>query len=751
MTLRQPMEFDVPMVAPSHNSLPATALCLVVLLSALGCGQTPTPTSPVRLGELLPTTDEQRVSLASHVTLSNKPTLLATEIDAPSATALEITAQGSARRLEINWQLSGEQQFYDKRTRGLVLEPGDEPRTYTLELQGHRAWGGRVEALKITAQGGTLDVSEVAARIPASPYRSVEIDRRLIPSLTGRQRLEVELPKGLPQGLEFESLLGVLPAARGEGVKVRFAAWVETGDGTIPWFDRELTTADGLDTWHRVRIPVDASAGGRLVLVSEASQDGTPRSPSSVVWGQPQLHLKRHLEAGTATVDRSAAVGETPAHNVVIIAIDTLRADVLGSYGNDEGLTPHLDALAADGYRLADLASPAPWTLPSFATLMTGLQPQSHEAGHRLVVEGKFHSDQITRLDGEHVTLAEVLSEEGFRTAGFYTNTFLSPSFGLHQGFDEYQGFAPLTRAGTVVDEALEWLAPVGSERYFLFLHVFDPHSPYRPPDDVCRGVANRLAPQEDELPCLAERSVKEEQIPRTQRPWANALYRAEVAYTDAQIGRFLKTLRARPDGDQTLILLISDHGEEFWEHEDQRQALGYHPLAGHGHTQYQELLHVPAILDLPGDGHGDVQQATETADLFPTLLALLGIEAPAHQGRDLRPQLTGERVSEPLRLSDFQLYGPPRWSARRGPWKLVVRAGESETLELYHLDDDPGELHDLADERPDIVEELRRSAEAEFVARAGRRLGRPLDDSGQAAQLGEEELERLRTLGYLQ
>ena len=195
-----------------------------------------------------------------------------------------------------------------------------------------------------------------------------------------------------------------------------------------------------------------------------------------------------------------------------------------------------------------------------------------------------------------------------------------------------------------------------------------------------------------------------------------------EIAYTDAQIGRLLDAINARPDRDRTLILMVSDHGEELWERETQRRKLGYHDRAGHGHSQYQELLHVPGILDIPGHPPGELYAGTEMIDLFPTVLGLLAIKAPGHQGRDLRPQIVGQQRPEPLRLSGFQLYGDTRWAARWGSWKLVVKDEGREVVELYHLTDDPDERHNLARTQTGVVRDLRRRAEIELAAprRAG-------------------------------
>lgn len=457
------------------------------------------------------------------------------------------------------------------------------------------------------------------------------------------------------------------------------------------------------------------------------------------------LPLGTHAVGGEPTAPSSSPIsGED--WNLVIIAVDTLRADMLGSYGNEEGLTPHLDRLASRGWRLADLSAPAPWTLPSFASLMTGLHPQNHGAGRRHQSSDRVSREDITPLESQHTTLAESLFDAGFRTAGFYSNVFLKPSFGLHQGFEIYQDFEPMSRAEVIVDEAMAWLETMDDERFFLFTHLFDPHAPYRPPPDADRYL-DQDALHGRHGSSLTEHALRGPRIPPEQRQWAADLYKAEIAYTDAQIGRLLDVIEARPDRDRTVILMVSDHGEELWERENQRRKLGYHGRAGHGHSHYQELLHVPGILAIPGHPPGEVHVGTEMVDLFPTVLGLLGVHVPRQQqGRDLRPLFGGGTPSEPLRLSASQLYGQARWAARLGTWKLVVKVAGREVVELYDLGKDPAERHNLARSHPDVVHDLRRRAELELAHRGTSASDMPEGD----LELDPETVTTLQSLGYL-
>lgn len=723
----------------------------------LACGGEEAP-SLVRLGELLPRQEPERPTLARDLTLAGPPLRMTVNLDAPRVTGLEIHAAGDATLLRVNWMQEGEERVDERRARRIALRPGGE-QIYSVELQGHPAWGGRIAALDLAADQGTLEVGEIVAVVPGSPYRDVELDRLLVPAIVGQERMEIALPRSAGRA-RFETRLGLLPALAGTGATATFRAWIADEGGAVPLFETTISAAKSSaqaggdaassavdrESWRLESRPVELAGRSTLVLTTEVRRQGELLSPQLAFWGNPSLVSER----------------ADPGLNLVVLAVDTLRADVVGAYGDETGVTPHIDALASRSIRFADLTAPAPWTLPSFASLLTGLQPQSHGAGRNLTGNIRLRNAPITRLDGGFTTLSRVLSAAGVFTAGFYTNPFLGPAFGLHRHYDEYQGFEPGATAGPVVDRVLETLARVSDRRFFLFVHLLDPHTPYEPPAEDCRNIARALMRRStgealgpalrDALPCVVNRSQTRETLKLALRPWAEALYRAEVAYTDRQIGRLLAALDERGLSERTLVLLVSDHGEEFWEHQRQERRLGYHAIADHGHSHYQELLHVPAILFVPGQEPREVSAPVETVDLFPTVLSFLGLEPPPNQGRDLGPLIAGEDLPEPLRMSDFLLYGEERWAARQGPWKLVVKPGESPVVELYDIDRDPAESRDESAGQRGVVAALRRAAEEELAAR--RELHRLLAASSGGtgeAQLDEAQIENLRALGYLE
>ena len=361
--------------------------------------------------------------------------------------------------------------------------------------------------------------------------------------------------------------------------------------------------------------------------------------------------------------------GRPAGRNLVVVLLDTLRADALGSYGSRLGTTPNLDAFARRGIRLADMSAPAPWTLPSVTALLTGLEPQTHGAGYRY---GNFAP---TGLASGATTMAEVMRDHGAYTLGVYHNIYVNPAFGLDQGFDAYVSHE--ARAEVLVDAALarlKRLRAAGDGRIFLYLHLFDLHNPYSPPPEECEGVARHLDPgYRGPLGCTGDRRPENPLPPAADRPWYAALYQAEVAYVDREMGRFLAGLHdLGMDGD-TVIAIVSDHGEEFWTRLDQEKALGYEANSDHGHTHYRELLHVPAMIRVPGRAPQVVTAPAETADLFPTLLHLAGVTPPPCQGIDLVPLLDGAPPTRRTFVSDLLLHGPARWAVRRGPWQLVV------------------------------------------------------------------------------
>jgi arylsulfatase A-like enzyme/Flp pilus assembly protein TadD len=398
--------------------------------------------------------------------------------------------------------------------------------------------------------------------------------------------------------------------------------------------------------------------------------------------------------------------------NLVIVTLDTTRADRLGAYGYARALTPALDALAARGTLFEQALTSSPMTLPAHATLFTGLEPPEHG----LMINGTH------RLAVEEPTLAEILQTRGYRTAAFIGAFVLDSRFGLDRGFEVYDDDLrrserqdiperlSVSRAGDeVVDRALAWLRGVThhTQPFFCWVHLYDPHYPYR-------GHRELAATALGESPS----------------------YDAEVAFADVQVGRLLRFLREASQEERTLVVAVGDHGE----------GLGDHGEAEHGYLLNEEVLRVPAIVSLPGrlaQGHR-VSGLVSLIDLWPTILEVLRIPAPRRShGRSLYPALLGGDASPEACYAETDLpqatFGwSPQRSLTTSRWKYI----RTTRPELYDRRRDRAELSNLAAERPRIVAKLeaRLSAvERRFRQRSGGQL------TGSSAIR-----ERLEALGYV-
>ncbi len=671
--------------------------------------------------------------------LEKQPLVIPAGLSAARVARLTVVARGDARVATVAWRLAQDRYFPGYRELSIPLVPDGREHAYEVEIGRQPYWTGEVAALRLSVSGGTAELVALRGRSGGDPYKLICLAGECMPALLGLRSLVFDLPEGVAGGTRFEARLGLVPEFDRAGVVVTYRGFIERGGRRRPWFEAtESGDAERRARWRRVRGELPAG-GGRLVLEVEARRGGR-RLPEGVgVWGDPVL----------------VTGGRRAGPHLVIVMIDTLRADVVGAYGDRTGLTPRLDELAGQGVRFDDLSAPAPWTLPSVATLLTGLEPQTHGAGRR------FGEYAPTGLPGGARTLAETLREAGFYSLGVYHNIYVNPAFGLHQGFDEYVSLEE--RAPVLVEEALGRLARYRDDRrLFLYLHLFDPHNPYEPPREDCERVARRFLPgYAGPLGCAADRRPEKSIPPRRDRRWHEALYRAEVAATDRAAGRFLAGLEELGLAGDTVLLVVSDHGEEFWTRVEQERAGGYQVNADHGHTHYQELLRVPGILRAPGLAPAVVERPVRMADLFPTLLGLLGVEAPPSQGIDLAPALAGRPQPRAPLVADAILHGPERWAVRRGPWKLIVpRQPQGDgarppapalPLELYNLADDPGETVNRAAAEPGTAAALRALGERELAARAAaRRRFLAGDEALGATYLEWNQITKLRSLGYL-
>jgi len=732
----------------------------VVLLAVAGCGGRPAAPPPEKLAHLGDQLRGGSGEAAAGGALPALPALpageatpeapyeVAAELSASLVGRLRLEAEGTARLATLSWRLPQDRGFTRFRALSFPVAGDGQPHVYEVDLEREAHWHGEVLGLRLAVDGGRLRLLKVGAEAPEEPYRSMSLGGETMPSLAGGGRpIELPLPDDLPAGTFFEAHVGLLPEYDRPGVTAAFSATLVDGEERRPWLRETVAGGSaGGPAWRLVRRELPGGPSRhprRLVLEAAAGRAGEPRLPEgAAVWGDPLL----------------IRPGRPDGRNLVVILVDTLRADVLGSYGDSLGLTPRLDAFARQGVRFAEMLAPSPWTLPSVCSLLTGLQPQTHGAGQRFgdfdPASPRQNDFAPTGLPGGVRTLAGTLRRQGFYTMGVYQNFYILPGFGVHQGFDDYTSYED--RAEVLVDRALERLRrTAGDRRTFLYLHLFDMHSPYSAPEPECTRVARRLAPAyRGRLGCEADRNPERTVIPPpADRPWFAALYRAELAYTDRQLGRFFDGLRAAGLEGRTVVAVVSDHGEEFWDRLDQEARLGYETNSDHGHTLYQELVHVPALLRIPGRRPAVVRDPVQLADLFPTLLRTVGVEPPASQGVDLTPLLDGRpaAVERPTLMADVILHGRPRWSVRRGPWKLVVARDPALPAELYDLRRDPGERTNLAAREPRLAAAMRAWGERELAARRkARSLFLPHADTLGATYLEWRYITKLRALGYL-
>src|SRR6266496_894885 len=419
------------------------------------------------------------------------------------------------------------------------------------------------------------------------------------------------------------------------------------------------------------------------------------------------LIFKSALLAGLFAIGYAALAVPTASPNVVFITIDTLRPDHLGCYGDKQIGTPNIDTLAADGTRFERAYTAVPVTLPSHTVIFTGTYP----------LRRGVHDFAANKLNPTQATLASVLKDNGYAAAAVIGSAVLDSRFGLNHGFDFYydrfdfnrlqeSNLDEMERPGNVVaDVTLDWLSSNYQKKFFIWMHLYDPHYPYRPPAAYSEQYKDRP-------------------------------YDGEIAFADAQFGRLISFLKAKGLYDNTLIVLTGDHGESLGEHGEKT----------HGFFLYNATLHVPVIIHLPGAAAANtVSELVSLTDLMPTVLQALKIEVPAQvQGRSLLPLLTAKKEDS---ISVYAETFLPRlhfnWSELRSVETEKYQFIEAPKPELYDLAADPGETRNLYADKKAVGAELQArlralvrhySADQELAEKTG---------------LNPALMERLKSLGY--
>ncbi len=400
--------------------------------------------------------------------------------------------------------------------------------------------------------------------------------------------------------------------------------------------------------------------------------------------------------------------------NVILLTIDTLRADHLECYGYEGVKTPHINQLAEEGILFKHNISQAPLTLPSHSSILTGTFPLYHG----------IRDNSGFYLDEDHITLAEALKNRGYATAAFVAAFVLDSRWGLDQGFDYYYDNFDLTkykkasldavqrRGDEVLAEAYKWLDTQNQGKFFAWIHLYDPHTPYDPPEPY-----------------------------KTQFKGSRySLYNGEIAYTDQLIGEFRDFLEKKELMDTTVIIFTSDHGESLGEHKE----------SAHGFFIYDSDIRVPLIIRFPGKAFQGktIQNQVRSVDIMPTILHILGDESPERvQGTSLLSLILGKDDD-----SDFSAYSETYWpryhygwselkSLRKGQYKFI----DAPKPEFYDVWNDPGEINNLINKKASLVHEFK----TELLAFMDTHSREGIEEAG-PQKVDNDTLTKLQALGYI-
>ena len=453
-----------------------------------------------------------------------------------------------------------------------------------------------------------------------------------------------------------------------------------------------------------------------------------------------------------ARADAKSAGARKEPPSIVLVLVDTLRADFLGAYGFDGPVSPAIDAFAKQSVQFEHAFSQAPWTKPSIASLFTSLAPDTHRV---LSHDGKYGDAQggtsTEALPQDAATLAESLKQAGYATGAFVANPWLLREHGFAQGFDVFdqrQGGPLPPRANVMLDAARKWIdARPKDQPFFAYVHLMDVHGPYDAPEADYEAVRESpgLGPSRilDDMtlshvrPYLRRASWVNGESARDLRTW-RAHYAAGVHALDRQLGAFLDQLAKSGVLDRTLVVITADHGEELadnggWDH---------------GFRLYEHQLHVPLIVRMPAGASGGrrVQEIVSLIDVMPSLLGQAGAASPPMtQGRDLSPLLAGKDggAGAGQSFAGGVKWSPQMHSLRAPGWKLI-EDGRAGSVEVFDLKADPTEQKNVASSRPAERARLAQTLDAHRRELAAKPALAP-----EKGAVSDEMKQRLEALGY--
>lgn len=439
----------------------------------------------------------------------------------------------------------------------------------------------------------------------------------------------------------------------------------------------------------------------------------------------------------TLAVGGTGGCGKTRPPDILLIVLDTVGEGHLGVHGYARPTTPGLDGWAQRAAVFEHAVASSSWTLPSVGSIFTGQPLSRHGAGTLLAGNG-IEAD-FAALDPSSPTLAEHLKSRGYHTVAVVNNTVLDPRTGMDRGFDVYDFFPAtneqLRRADVVVDLTLRYLERDDGRPWFVLAHFFDPHMDYDPHPSVRHRFAQE-GPRDYPVSELEDLQQKAASVDQASRFFVRAAHDEEILYLDGQIDRLLRNLQESGALETTLVILVSDHGEELFEHE------GFE----HGHTLYEELLRVPLMFWGPGVQAHRVETPVSINDILPTVLEAVGGPSPPADvdGVSQWRAVTGRGPARSRALmAEGVIHGGEQKALLDWPLKLILHDATG-TIELYDLSRDPGETTNLAGAQPETVRRLTDSLVARYQFASRSRMAQ------HSAELSPETRQKLKVLGYL-
>ncbi len=545
----------------------------------------------------------------------------------------------------------------------------------------------------------------------------------------GQLSLSVPVP-GAEHAPQLRFGVGALPESareKGDGARMSVVFSDEGGEALIGAVDLDPKNERDDRSWRDVTFdlaPVAGRTGSLMFRVTDV--DDQPDELDSLLLATPRIEPQSTPPA---------------APNILLIGVDTLRADRMSAFGYERDTTPNLKALADEGVRFSMARSPAPWTLPSFSSMLTSLYPSAHGAG-------RGGHDEWEAIDPTTVSIAEVLARNGYETAGIVANGLISPRYGLDQGFDAYTAAWAMESVEQDAPRVARWIEGHTRTPWLMFWHIMDPHLPYMTSaeereaftDSAYEGQFSKesrrggpAVPFEVLDPRPGRRWFAHEgppPLPELTEPdvaFVSDYYDAEIHEVDAGIGRVLQTLRDSGQWERTIVAFVADHGE----------GLGDHGHYHHGYTLFDDQVHVPMIVRIPGTAAPrSIERPVSTVDLMPTLLGLLGIPAPDDaQGVD---RLAADAPDVDATFIEYPTYDSSAQKAWvEGRFKYLWDP-LYHTEALFDFVADPAETRDVRAEHPGVVARAREALSAfrvEHLA-AGRFHIRLRGEKGQRLRL---------------